>query len=185
MKVLCEDLIGKLFDDQIEENDVEWLNNFAANLAKKYNNNPVPRGGQVVTDITYVSFLRLLNLGIKNDYTPGWISDEIIDGVSRLILNEHKKYRDKGHQVTKFFIMGAHFYDTVILRDKCVGNSAKRWQQQCDCDEEDLIFVPYNIDNTHWALFIIDSRNSPAISIDYVDHMMFTTKVILRIITLL
>jgi hypothetical protein len=179
LKVLHEeDLIGNFFDDQIEIQDVKWLNDFTSDKAKLCVN---PLASNVLVNIIshqkdngiicVESFSRLTNIGGKTDTSSAWFNDEILDILGIIIMNEHKKYRDAGRQRTKFFIMRTLFSTRFKNDGYKVTEGSSKWNKKLDVDQEELIFVPYNTGECHWTLIIIDSRSSPAISIDYLDHL--------------
>ncbi len=176
LKTPQEDLIGQFLNNQIEEHDIEWLKKYSSEVERRCTFNNLNIVVSLASDIFVndKSFLGIFpgmksfDIGGKTETTRGWIGDEVVNAVCHLIMKEHKKFRDEGLQRAKFFIAGTALLTHMIDRDV---EAVSRWYKMLNVDDEEFIFIPHNAFKCHWALVIIDTRNSPIISIDYLDHL--------------
>ncbi|KAG7886411.1 hypothetical protein KL938_000064 [Ogataea parapolymorpha] len=83
-----------------------------------------------------------------------WLNDNVIDFYMSLI-NE----RAKSHPTTlpQIHIFSTHFYSNLSTRGY---NSVRRWTKRAKVDvtKLDYIFVPINLNQSHWALGVINNK---------------------------
>ncbi|KAG7728744.1 hypothetical protein KL933_001977 [Ogataea haglerorum] len=83
-----------------------------------------------------------------------WLNDNVIDFYMGLI-NE----RAKSHPTTlpQIHIFSTHFYSNLSTRGY---NSVRRWTKRAKVDvtKLDYIFVPINLNQSHWALGVINNK---------------------------
>jgi hypothetical protein len=184
LQELRDHLIDQVFKDltePLDQQDIQWLDNFFSNLAKTFNSATTGPSVRLIQSklkefrfndvpISIQSFCRIWpGLKLKNKdgtstTTNGWINDELLEGVCLLIMNEHKIHRDAGLQHAKFVVLGTKFQANGM-------ETALKMYEGLNIDNEDIIFVPIHVSCHHWTLIIVDQRNPSSISIDYVDHL--------------
>lgn len=87
-----------------------------------------------------------------------WINDNVIDFYINLIVES---------TTTKVYGWTTHFYTTLLEKGyQGVARWAKR--RKLNVFEKEIILVPVNIMNTHWALAVIDNIN---MKIEYYDSL--------------
>lgn len=89
---------------------------------------------------------------------PGrWLNDNIIDFYMNLVMEE----------IPNSYVWTTHFYTTLASKGyQGVARWAKR--RKLNVFSKDIVIVPINIHNTHWAVAVVENKHS---RIDYIDSL--------------
>jgi Ulp1 family protease len=133
--------VRPLKEQQLEEVEKVWMNQPDGILINKF------RIGITSRDLFTLS-------------DRHWLNDNIIDFYLQLI-----KEFVNGKGISKIHVFSTFFYTT--LKDKGY-NGVKKWAKRAkvDVSELDYIFVPVNLNQSHWALAVIDNVNEKFAYID-------------------
>ena len=99
-------------------------------------------------------------LRIKDDGTGEWLSDDIINGYTKLLIARDERTARRSSKQRR-----SHFFDTHFLTElldvgrtnKYCYENVRRWGKRVPGGNSfllDKIFFPINISNTHWVLAV-------------------------------
>ncbi|ODV91388.1 hypothetical protein CANCADRAFT_25506, partial [Tortispora caseinolytica NRRL Y-17796] len=80
-----------------------------------------------------------------------WLNDNIIDFYLALVTERSRTNGD----LKKSFCFSTHFYTTLATKGYA---GVERWarRKKVEIKEQDYVFVPVNLNNTHWCLSVIN-----------------------------
>lgn len=101
--------------------------------------------------------IEIMNNDLKTLQDGRWLNDNVIDYYLNLIMDSN----------TKVYAWTTHFFTTLETKGyQGVARWAKR--RKLNVFEKDIIIIPINIMNTHWALAVVDNVEK---KIEYLDSL--------------
>lgn len=97
-----------------------------------------------------------------------WLNDEVINFYMELLKERNQRPHSKGYRPQCAFFNT--FFWTKLTLEGYTYKNVQRWTRRSKTDifQHDLVMIPINISNTHWALGVL---NISAKSIEYWDSM--------------
>jgi len=137
-----------------------------------------------ISNGTKMVLLEHLGMGITgSDYNRlrpgGWLTDELINCYMTLLEErEVRLARENKVSFKKCHFMSSFFYVKLMSGSRNVYDysGVRRWTRRVDIFEKDRILFPINLNNSHWALAMIDLENR---TVEYFDSLGFPHRKIL------
>jgi len=155
-----EDLIEALVQARLNKLNENELDEIKALFKKS------PSDRSVVIDKFNVSFTVADLLTLRPNT---WLNDEVVNFYMELLrarderlFEESNGTRRKSHYFNSFFM--SKLLEGGVY---CYGN-VKRWSRKFDIFSMDRVFIPINLNNTHWVLAVVDITQK---EIHYYDSM--------------
>ncbi|KAI9136038.1 hypothetical protein BKA69DRAFT_1129484 [Paraphysoderma sedebokerense] len=107
-----------------------------------------------------------------------WLNDEIINGFLRLQLKK-RTLASSSESQTKIHLFNSFFYSKLTSNGKSyIYSNVQRWTRKFDLFNQELIIIPINFYNTHWALAYIDFRKDEITILDSMPNKVRGEKVV-------
>jgi len=101
-----------------------------------------------------------------------WLNDEAINFYMCLLMDRDEKRYEQQNNCTKKR-KSSHYFNSfflvkLIMNEKYTYSNVKRWTKKFDVFQKDKIFIPVNINNSHWTMIVVFVQKK---EIHYYDSM--------------
>ena len=98
-----------------------------------------------------------------------WLNDEVINFYMNMLMERDQRRSDQSAgKVRSSHFFSSFFMVKLLQNGKYTYANVKRWSKKFDVFSKDKIFIPVNINNSHWTLLVVYIQKK---EIHYYDSM--------------
>ena len=85
-----------------------------------------------------------------------WLNDEVINFYMNMLMERDQRRSDQSAgKVRSSHFFSSFFMVKLLQNGKYTYANVKRWSKKFDVFSKDKIFIPININNSHWTLLVV------------------------------